>query len=233
MKRSTLIATILMLCASIAAAQSTEENRLKLNYGIKAGFQAITYNHTDFDIEGYTFNDNTIQSNKIGYTLTPFLRLTKGKFYIQTEAALGITRYNFDFNDNNNTATPVFTPATAEYDLTTYNIQIPLLVGYNFISYEDYGMSVFTGPRVKFIFTSLSDQDFQHFKHEQLMEELNKRDIHWELGLGIRIFNVIMDITYDWGLSMNKTKITDKESGAIFTSKRNDSTLGFSVGFIF
>ncbi len=231
MKRCTLIATILMLYASMIAAQSTEENRLKFNYGIKAGFQAITYNHTDFDIEGYTFNDNTIQSNKIGYTLTPFLRLTKGNFYIQTEAALGITRYNFDFNDNN--VAQGFAPTTAEYDLTTYNIQIPLLIGYNFISYEDYGMSVFTGPRAKFIFTSLSTQDFMHFKYEQMMEELNKRDIYWELGLGIRIFNVLLDITYDWGLSMNKTRITDKESGAIFNSKRNDSTLGFSVGFIF
>ena len=88
-KRSALVATMLLLFAGIAVAQNS--SRIKINYGIKAGFQAVTYDHTDFDIEGYSFNDNTIQSNKVSYTVNPFIRLTRGSFYIQTEAALGIT----------------------------------------------------------------------------------------------------------------------------------------------
>lgn len=110
---------------------------------------------------------------------------------------------------------------------------MPLLVGYKFIDYEYYSMAVFTGPRAKFIFTSQSKQDFSHFKYEDLYEELDKRNLYWELGLGVRMYNVFFDITYDWGLARNKTKIIDRESGAIFSSKRNDSILSFSVGFIF
>lgn len=231
MRLRTLLATSLLFLAGTIAAQSTMENRIELNYGIKAGFQAITYNHTEFNIEGYSFNDNTIQSNKVGYTISPFLRLTKGKLYLQAEAAFGITRYNFEFYETE--VEEGTHPPTAQYNLTTYSIHLPLLVGYNFISYEDYGMSVFTGPRAKFVLTSLSKQEFSHFKHEHLFEEPNKRDLYWELGLGVRIFNVFLDITYDWGLSMNRTNITDRDSGTIFTSKRNNSTLGFSVGFIF
>lgn len=229
-KRSALVATMLLLFAGIAVAQNS--SRIKLNYGIKAGFQAVTYDHTDFDIEGYSFNDNTIQSNKVSYTVNPFIRLTRGSFYIQTEAALGITRHHFDFHE---TSTPEegFAPADAEYNLTTFCFQVPLLVGYKFIDYEYYSMAVFTGPRAKFIFTSQSKQDFSHFKYDDLYEELDKRNLYWEFGLGVRMYNVFFDITYDWGLARNKTKIIDRESGSIFSSKRNDSILSFSVGFIF
>lgn len=227
---NTLIALILILCAGNADAQDTD-NRIKLNFGIKAGFQAITYNHTAFDIEGYRFNDNTIQSNKVGYTINPFIRVSKGNFYLQTETAFGITRHHFDFYETNETGEE--TPVTANYNLTTYCFQAPLLVGYNFINYDDYGMSVFTGPKAKFIFNSLSKQEFLHFKYDGLAEELDKMLLYWELGLGVRIYNVFFDITYDWGLSMSRTNITDEETGGVFTSKRNDSILSFSVGFIF
>lgn len=231
MKRGIFFAIIFALIAGTATAQSSGNKRFIVNYGIKAGFQAVTYNHTDFSIEGYCFNDNTIQSNKIGYTINPFLRLTRGQFYLQTEAAFGITRYNFDFYETN--VSEGETAATAEYNLTTYCLQVPLLIGYNFISYDNYGMSVFTGPRAKFIFTSMSDQEYLHFKHENLYEELDKKHLYWEIGLGVRIHNVFLDITYDWGLSPSRTVITDRETGSKFSSKRNDSILSFSVGFIF
>lgn len=229
MKR-TLIASIILFCTCILSAQDSSKG-VKLNYGIKAGFQAVTYNHIEFNIEGYKFNDNTIQSNKIGYTISPFMRVAKGSFYIQTEAVFGITRYHFDFHETGNNATTP--PAEAEYNLDTYCFQVPLLVGYNFINYDNYGMSVFTGPRTKFILTSLSKQKFSHFKHEELLEELEKRLYYWEIGLGVRINNVFLDITYDWGINTNETEIINKEIGTAYKSKREDSILSFSVGFIF
>lgn len=224
------VAILLLLLPCCMQAQEEKKEKIKFNYGIKAGFQAVTYNHTDFNIEGYRFNDNTIQSNKIGYTINPFIRLTKGKFYIQTEAGFGITNHTYDFYE----ITPAEqTPPPAAYKLTTYCFQLPLLVGYNFINHENYGMSVFAGPRAKFIFTSASEQEFSHFKHEELFEELDKRNLYLEVGLGVRIHSLFLDIACDWGLSQNETLITDKATGSAFTSKRNDSVLSFSVGFIF
>lgn len=230
MKRNAIVATVLLLIAGIATAKSSDNSCLKFNYGVKAGFQAVTYNHTNFNIEGYRFNDNTIQSSKVSYTINPFLRIAWKKFYIQTETALGITFHNFDFFE---TTEEDITPGKAEYSLTTVCFQIPLLIGYNFIDYDNYGMGFFTGPRTKFILTSQSKQDFSHFKYDNLYEELDKRNLYWELGLGVRIHNVFFDITYDWGLSTNRTKITDKDTGATYYNKRNESVLSFSVGFIF
>lgn len=206
-------------------------NKLVFNYGIKTGFQAITYNSIDFAIEGYRFNDNTIQSNKIGYTLTPFIRLTKDNFYVQTEAVFGVTRYKFDFYETIGEKGVV--PNETEYNLTTYCVQVPLLVGYDFINYSNYGMSVFTGPKIKFLLTSLCDQEFSHFQYENLSEELNKRIFYWEFGLGVRIYNVFFDIVYDYGFTRNTSYITDADTGEVFASRRSDSALSFSIGFIF
>lgn len=205
-------------------------NKVKFNYGIKAGFQAVAYNSISFNIDGYRYDDNTIHSNKIGYSINPFIRLTKNRFYLQTEAAFGVTYHNFNFFETNKGN---FIGNDPEYKLTTYCIQVPLLLGYNFINYDNYGMSIFTGPRTRFILTSMCDQDFSNFKYDNLAEKLDETILYWELGVGIRIYNIFLDITYDWGIERSKYILTDKSTGQAFTNKRNDSVLSFSVGCIF
>ncbi len=227
MKVRSLYIIVALLFSFTGISAQEESAPITFNYGIKIGFQGVTYNSTKFGIDGYSFNDNTIQSNKVGYFATPFIRLTKDKFYIQTEAAFGTTHYYYDFIDNDNSA------GTAEYKLTTYCVKVPLLLGYNFINNENYGMSVYTGPIVKFLFTSLTDRDFSNFKYRDMHEELEKREWFWELGLGIRIYNVIIDFTYDWGFHRSIGKISTPDCATQFISKRSNNVLSFSAGFIF
>ena len=63
-----LIICILLLFPCLLGAQESDK-RLRFNAGLKVGFQAVTYNDPTFGIEGYTYNSNTIQSNRIGYTV--------------------------------------------------------------------------------------------------------------------------------------------------------------------
>ena len=231
MKYLGLLSTLLALIISATITAQESNNSLRMNYGIKAGFQGITYNTIDFYIEGYNFNNNTIQSDRVGFFVAPFIRLTKNKFYLQTEAAFGITYHNYDFHEQQNTTG--FIPNTSEYQHKTYCAKVPLLFGYNFINYSNYEMSAYTGPRAKFIFTSVSEQDFSHFKYENLYEDFNKIEWYWEFGLGIRIYSVIIDITYDWGFLRNKSKIYSPAENAVFDSKRSYNVLSFSAGFIF
>ena len=226
MKRH-LFTIVALLCVFVCTTAQEKASPVKFNYGVKLGFQGVTYNTTDFSIDGYTLNGNTIQSNKVGYTVTPFARLTKNKFYLQTEASFGIAYYNYDFTDASAPS------SSAEYKLTTYCIKVPLLFGYNFISYDKYGMSFYTGPRVKFNITPLCDQKFTGFKYNDMREELEKREWFWETGLGIRIYNVVIDIAYDWGFLRGKSKIHTPDDDLVFDTKRNSNILSFSAGFIF
>ena len=82
MKYRNLFAALIMLLICVTAGAQDRKEPLRINYGVKAGFQAITYNSIDFDIAGYSFNDNTIQSDKVGFFVAPFIRFTKNNFYL-------------------------------------------------------------------------------------------------------------------------------------------------------
>lgn len=231
MKMRGLIVSLIAVFPLLTVAQ--DKGKARFNVGIKAGFQAVTYNDPEFDIEGYKFDTNNIQSNKIGYAFSAFARVTKNKFYIQTEGTFGITNHSFDFQDKEQNTDGDFIPNSTVYDLRTYCIQVPILFGYNIVESGRYGLGIFTGPRTKFILTSLSQQNFKHFKYEQLEEVLNDKTYYWEIGLGIKISRVFLDITYDVGLNKAATHIMSYSDGKIFTSSRRDNILSFSVGFIF
>ena len=232
MRLKTLLLFILL---STPLYTHSQESRKKpeFNIGIKAGFHALTYNDPEFDIDGYKFDKNCIHSNKIGYTITPFARITYKSLYIQSEATFGVTYHSFDFNDSKRNSDGNFVPNNTVYNLRTYSAQIPILVGYNFVDRSKFGMSVFTGPRTKFIFSSRSRQEFKHFNDATLEEVLCKKVYYWEVGLGVKIDKVFFDFAYDIGLSDASKFIKSNATGKTFNSSRRDNVLSFSVGMIF
>ena len=222
----------LLLSLPLLILAQTKED-IRINAGIKAGFQAVTYNDPEFKIDGYVFDYNNIQSNKIGYVISPFARISKGRYYLQTELAFGITNHSFDFHDENTTPGENFTPNSTVYDLRTYSIQVPIIFGVNILEGDRYCMSLFTGPRTNFIISPLTEQNFKHFEYEHLEEVLNDKNYYWEFGLGIKISRVFLDITFDAGINKASSHIISHDDGKIFTSSRRDNVLSFSVGFLF
>lgn len=232
--RSPIILILLLTLPLVGNAQEEPQSKTKFNVGLKVGFHAATYNSTEFEIEGYTYDDGRIQSNKIGYSVSPFIRFSKNRFYVQTEATMCLSRHLFEFNeslpDNAVQSAPINKP---QYKLTTYCMHVPLLVGYNFVKSEPYGMSFFTGPKAKFVFTSQDKQEFMHFKYDDLEESINPVSYYWEFGLGVYISNFCFDFIYDIGLNSNTNGISSAGGKKKFYSKRSDNLLSFSVGIIF
>lgn len=228
--RNLLLLTALIVSCCINAQD--QEKRLKFNYGAKAGFQAIAYNNPVFEIEGYEFDSNTFHSNKIGYTAAPFARLTINRIYVQTECVFGIARHSFDFK-NTTESDEKITPNRTTYNLRTMCLQVPIVVGYNIINEGNYVMSIFTGPKTKFVFTAHSQQEFKHFDYQNLEEILKKRCYYWEIGLGVKIGHVFFDFVYDLGITKASEYIISGTDNKKFRSDRRDNILSFSVGVIF
>lgn len=224
---------ILLFFLSITFCTHAQENMgIKVNGGAKVGFQAVTYSNPNFCITGYEFNRNTIQSNKIGYTFSPFMRLTLKRVYVQGETSLGITRHSFDFKSLDEENSTLLANQT-EYNLKTLCLQVPIVIGYNFIQEDKYVMSIFTGPKTKFVFTAHDEQEFKHFKYGQMEEVLKKICYYWDIGLGVKIGNVFFDFTYDIGITKVSEYIISRSENLKFTSERRDNILSFSVGMMF
>ena len=226
--KKVLFIILTMLPLYVVAQEKESRSGIELNYGVKAGVHAATYNSTAFQIDGYEYDDRVIQSNKIGYSISLFSRLTKGDFYLQTEANFCISRYYFEFKEAGTSGNIVPT-----YELTTNCIQVPLLFGYNFVKSGLYGMSVFTGPKAKFILTSQGKQDFENFKYNDLHEDLAKVSYYWEIGLGINIANLFFDFVYDIGMNNYTNGIKSNSVGKTFYANRSDNLLSFSLGIMF
>ncbi|MBO7231209.1 MAG: PorT family protein [Bacteroidaceae bacterium] len=224
-----LLLTALIVPCCIKAEE--QEKRMKFNYGAKAGFQAIAYNNPVFEIDGYEFDSNTLHSNKIGYTIAPFVRLTRNRVYVQSECVFGIARHSFDFNSTSDEENII--PNEITYNLRTICLQVPIVFGYNIINDKKYVMSLFTGPKTKFVFTSHSKQEFEHFEYYDLEEVLKKRCYYWEIGLGVKIGHVFFDFVYDWGITKASEYIVSEIESRKFRSDRRDNILSFSVGMIF
>ena len=96
-----------------------------------------------------------------------------------------------------------------------------------------FGMSLFTGPRTKFTFTGYCDQNFKHFSYDDLEEVLKKKVYYWEVGLGVKIYNVFFDFVYDLGLTGASRYINAPKVNKQFKAARKDNILSFSVGVIF
>ncbi len=232
MKKSRIAILLLMSLSAmtIFAQETAKNNKTKFNVGLKIGFHAATYNTTEFDIEGYKYDDKAIQSNKIGYSFSPFIRLSKGRSYFQTEAEFSVTRHNFEFEELATDIDPL--SLSPEYRLTTYCIQVPILYGYNFVQNDTYGMSIFTGPKTKFIFTSHDKQEFRQFTIPHLHEDLRPITYYWEIGLGVNIANFFFDFVYDFGFTNQTDGIISTDTGTKYHAKRTDNILSFSVGII-
>lgn len=222
MKKSCLILTLLLISFTLEA-----QDKLKLNTGFKAGVQASTYHQTTFTLEGYNYNNKSLNT-RIGYSFSGFLRLSKGRPYIQTEGIFSIDKYNFSFEPED-----VITNESdniPRYKLTTYSIQVPLLLGYNFVNTRTYKMSVFTGPKAKFLFTSLSKQRFDNFPFGDAKEELDPLTFSWVVGLEVSIANICFDFIYQIGLNNTSKYIYIPETKERFLFNRNIDVLGFSLG---
>ena len=229
-KRCHIFLLLLFIPFFVLSAQESNKG-IKFNAGVKLGFQAATYNITKFRIEGYKYDDSAIQSNKTGYAITPFARLSIGRSYIQTEAVLSVSRHNFEFKEINPADQLIQLPT--EYNLTTYCIQVPLLYGHNFVFDDIYGMSFFTGPKAKFIFTGHDKQEFINFSDTSLYEDLRPIVFFWEIGLGVKISRFFFDFAYDFGFTDNTRGVVSKKKNKRFDAERIDNLLSFSVGMIF
>lgn len=212
---------------SIVAQENSAQKKVRFNYGVKIGTHASTYNSIVFDIPGYEFDDRAIHSGKIGVSVSPFVRISKGALYIQTEADLCLSKIDFDFREKE----PVdeITATRAKYELSTYSIQVPLQLGYNFIENDTYAMSVFTGPMAKFTLTAHDKQKFEGFNLD-LCEEIRPTTYYWEIGLGVKIHKIFFDFTFDLGLNRHTKGVIDRETGTRYYAKRSDNNLSFSIG---
>lgn len=148
---------------------------------------------------------------RAGFEAGLFFRLGTN-FYFQPEVNYALRGSTFkgyfeDFEEN--------------FKLSTQYIDIPLLFGYKFISYENFNFRVFIGPRIGILLNN-------SLKEPRANDPLNTLQIGGQAGIGFDFWRFTLDVKYD--LSATKYNSTINEATSTWWKQNMFSVaLGFKI----
>ena len=166
-----VIITTLFVCAAVVCSALP-------NFGVKAGA-----NFSKFSVSG----DAIEYSFQPGFDLGLFARAKFNKWYVQPELVFSYQSNKYKYQD-----------ATEKHLYHSYNLNVPVLVGYKILDVKMTNVRVFLGPEFNYV---LSDNDDLNFR--------NPANIMGSAGFGVDIAMLTIDFKY--GYTFNKTNVTRYE----------------------
>lgn len=213
-------------------------NPVTINFGMKAGFNSSMFIVNELKIKDVTIDE--VQNNyKIGYFGSIFMRINIKNHFLQPEVSYNVSKCELEF-DKLGSQHPDIAPDYAAVESVLHSIDIPLLYGYNVVNKGPYGMSIFAGPKLRYLWGKQNEITFKNFDQKGIDERLFPFNISAVIGVGVNISRIFFDFRYEHGLSNMSKQITydsinsDGSTGrSNIVFRRHDSALSFSVGFMF
>ena len=99
-------------------------------------------------------------------------------------------------------------------------------------------MSVFGGPKIRYIWRHKSKVTFRNFDVEDLHESLRPLNVSFTLGVAVAISRIFFDFRYDIGLlnmseGVTYTPTPEETDEYAVSYRRRDNVLSFSLGIFF
>ena len=255
LRRIILPGLLAIACTAVGQNYNAEKvdrpNTKKINIGIKAGFNSSMFMVSELKIKDVTIDE--VQNNyKIGYFGALFMRINMKKHFIQPEVSYNVSKCEISF-DKLGSQHPAIEPDYASVQSVLHSVDFPILYGYNVVKKGPYpilygynvvkkgpyGMSIFAGPKLRYLWGKHNEITFKNFDQKGIHERLYPFNVSAVIGVGVNISRIFFDFRYEQGIgNISKSIIYDNinsdgstgVSNIIF--RRRDSALSFSLGFI-
>ncbi len=181
-----------------------------VDFGLKAG---LVFNADKGLVKtiGETYEEKG--KGSVGFQGGAMVRINTGKIYVQPE--LLYTAFKNEFEEGGESV-----------DVKKSRLDIPVNVGTTFAM----GLvQVQTGPVFSLNFEDTIKSDGIDFPDP---DERDQIGLGWQVGTGVNIKNLNIDLRYEFGLSKNITKYNIAGSGEFQTENRSNM-LNLSVGYFF
>ena len=202
----------------------------KINVGIRGGFNSSMFLVSNLKIKDVTIDE--IQNNyKIGYFGALFMRFNMKRHFIQPEISYNISRCEITF-DKLGSQHPDIEPDYASVNSTIY--------GYHVVRQGPYSMSLFAGPKLRYLWNQKNKITFENFDQQGIHERLHPFNTSAVIGVSVSISRIFFDFRYEQGLrNLSKSVTYDnidvegRPEVSNITFRRRDNVLSFSLGVIF
>lgn len=225
MKKTFLLMATLLMMSSVAFAG----DNLGLAIGAKVGYQTARLS-THKDAIKADFSNH--------FTVGLFGRVNIGRFYVQPEVLYFKTSNIFDVKVTGTGTDNLFnlpTGAQTNITLNTMNLQVPVLVGYEFLDLGVVSLRAQVGPTANFVLSSktLYDKTYSingvdnNIEDNTTDEDFDPRTIAWgvQAGLGADVLGFLtLDVNYNFGLSKVFKTLNNTTLGQTFDFSNIDET---------
>lgn len=232
------------LFCSPAFAQKGQKEEVKrhtqrnVNFGIKAGFNSSMFLVSTLKIKDVTIDE--FQNNyRIGYFGSIFMRFNANRHFIQPEVSYNVSKCEITF-DKLGAQHPDIEPDYASVNSVLHSIDFPVLYGYNVVKEGPYAMSIFFGPKIRYLWGKKNEITFDNFDQKGIHEKLYPWNVSAVIGVGVNISRIFFDFRYEQSLRNISKSVTyeninpDGTTGvSAITFHRRDSALSFSLGVLF
>ena len=241
-KKALFTLMLLIGCSAFAATGSDSQTTAKhkqsaVNLGVKGGFNSTMLFADHFTIGGIKVSK--AQNNyKVGYFVSFFLRANFKRHFIQPEISYNINKASVFLS-----AQPDNEALLAENALIINkmsSVDFPLLYGYKFINKHPYGMTLFVGPKIAWIWDKHTHMEYSGFHQLGITEKIRPWNYSAVFGISVNISNIFCDFRYEIGANNlsesieydhEATPSPYNECEMVFKRRRN--VLSFSLGVIF
>jgi len=235
MQKLHLILICLFCFLSVQAQEVFYTKDKRFNWGGTIGLKSTLPVIHSITIDGHQA-DNIHLQYKVGYLASLFCRINIDRVFLQPSISWhhfsSDIRFTLPLEEGN------VNPVT-DYDnleIKTKALEVPMLLGYNIVKEGPYGLSLMAGPKVSYKYNTrynfnLSGAETTLSKNSDLF------DINIVMGVGVSIWRLFFDFTYELGL--NKTEsdfmnVTSREvSNYDIAINKRVNVMSFSLGFLF
>ena len=225
MKKSFLLMAVLLMMGSAAFAGGG----FGLAIGPKVGYQTAKLSGYKADIKADFANH---------FTVGLFGRVNIGHFYVQPEVLYFKTSSIFDANVTGVESQNMFnlpTGANVNITLNSMNLQVPVLVGFEFLDLGIVSLRAQVGPTANFVLSSqtLYDKTYtingveHELENADTDEDFDPKTIAWgvQAGVGVDLLRFItLDVNYNFGLSKVFQTLNNTTLGETFDFTNIDDT---------
>lgn len=240
MKKIYILLLLLPLCFPIQAQRILEIRDKAFNWGGKVGF-----NSTFPIINSLTISDKPAENvrlqYKVGYMAAAFARVNIERFFIQPSLSWRYSQgdIRFDIQQSNNFNDPTGESSVKsknQIEYKTGSLELPVMVGYYLVREAPYALSFMVGPNIRYTYKSNYTANLTETLHEYKSDS-TPFGISIATGLGVSIWRLFFDFTYEFGLNQVESGFKEKNSNLpaennMIIDKRTN-TMSFSLGFLF
>ena len=223
-----LVAGLICCCSVQAQRKSSLLTSKTVNWGLKAGVNALSSSY--FDVyQGETIIDDVSYVNKIGFTGGVFFRVNLSNFFMQPEAIYSYSKEKYSFEQPSTDFSNYLKSTIGAYH---YSLLVPVLAGYNVIKQDRYLFSVYLGPSFQYHYKTSFDQMSSNF-----IDETSQYSINGTIGISFSISHIFFDFRYLINRPNTNVYFNDIADSPEYLKnvsiKKNENMLSFSCGLMF